>query len=459
MSVIRQEPPSSEAKRPFGNHLFQRIDRSAPTVFILPALLLVLTLSIFPLIVSLYLAFTQVRIAQGGFDITFTGLANFEKLLFGREQRHLIGKIGEPTLIGWLVFAIVATLLIWRLFHLVQNSRVAPTKGWLGIAATLVLGLAVGQGLYATYGGEEAILGRGGMVVAGALLTFMGLRLLSLLISKALPSDWREVGVFIGRLMAITIALILMWIVIHTLNTVPNEEGNATGLPGTLIVTLYFAILGVILQYLIGLGLALLLTSDLFGKRFFRVIFLLPMMITPVGVAYMFRMVANTSIGPLTPIFRTVFGVSGDYSWAAQAESARVGVLLADIWQWTPFIFIVLVAALEGMPNELREAALVDGANSWQFFRYITIPQILPVSTTVVLIRLIEAFKITDLPFVMTRGGPGTATESMTLHAYAAFKSSDFGGSAAVAYILLFVVTYIGLNYADSVRKVLAEAS
>ncbi|MEM7802310.1 MAG: sugar ABC transporter permease, partial [Chloroflexota bacterium] len=156
---------------------------------------------------------------------------------------------------------------------------------------------------------------------------------------------------------------------------------------------------------------------------------------------------------------RNLFGVGGDYSWAAQAGSARFGVMLADVWQWTPFIFIVLIAALEGQSRDQREAALVDGANSVQFFRYITLPQILPVSTTIILIRLIEAFKIIDLPFVMTRGGPGTATEPMTLHAYQAFKASDFGGSSAVAYILLFVVTYIGLNYVNAARPLAEELS
>jgi multiple sugar transport system permease protein len=84
--------------------------------------------------------------------------------------------------------------------------------------------------------------------------------------------------------------------------------------------------------------------------------------------------------------------------------------LIADIWQWTPFMFIVLLAALESQSTEPLEAGLVDGANSWQLFRYITWPEILPISLTLILIRMIEAFKIVDLPNVMTNGGPGTAT-------------------------------------------------
>ena len=107
---------------------------------------------------------------------------------------------------------------------------------------------------------------------------------------------------------------------------------------------------------------------------------------------------------------------------------------------------------------EQVEAALVDGANRWQIFWRITWPQILPVSLTLVLIRMIEAFKIVDLPQVMTSGGPGTATESMTLHSFIAWRTLDLGGSAAIAYMLLFVVTFIGISYVNLLRGRAVEA-
>ncbi len=115
-------------------------------------------------------------------------------------------------------------------------------------------------------------------------------------------------------------------------------------------------------------------------------------------------------------------------------------------------MFIVLLAALESQPIEYLEAAVVDGASRWQIFWTLTIPDILPVSTTLVLIRIIEAFKIVDLPNVLTNGGPGTATESLTLQAYIYWRSLDVGGSAAIAYILLFVVTFFGLTYVNLLR-------
>ena len=127
--------------------------------------------------------------------------------------------------------------------------------------------------------------------------------------------------------------------------------------------------------------------------------------------------------------------------------------MIGDIWQWTPFIFIILLAAIETLPHELVEAAVVDGASRWNVFWRITFPQILPATTTVVLIRLIEGFKIVDLPNVLTNGGPGTATESLTLHAYTIWRSLDIGGSAAVAYMLLLLVTFVGVTYVNLFRR------
>jgi len=178
-------------------------------------------------------------------------------------------------------------------------------------------------------------------------------------------------------------------------------------------------------------------------------------MITPVGVAYMFRMVTDMDKGPFTPLWQAV-GLA-NFSWFNDPWGARSAILIADIWQWTPFMFIVLVAALESQSMEPLEAALVDGANPWQIFRYITWPAILPVSLTLILIRLIEAFKILDLPNVMTNGGPGTATESLTLQAFILWRSLQLGSSAAVSYILLFTVTFFGLIFVNLIRQQAVE--
>jgi multiple sugar transport system permease protein len=260
-------------------------------------------------------------------------------------------------------------------------------------------------------------------------------------------ADFSYFGLF-WRLLSAVIVTALAWLLVHTL--------SPDGRPGTVTVTLIYVFVGIAIQYGLGLGLAMLVTQHIPGRRFFRVIFLLPMMITPVGVAYMFRMLTDTDKGPFEPIWQAL-GL-GLYSWVTDPWGARTAVMIGDIWQWTPFIFIVLLAALEGQAVEPFEAAVVDGANRWQIFRYITLPEILPVSLTVILIRMIEAFKIVDLPNVMTNGGPGTATESLTLQAFFTWRALDLGGSAAISYMLLFIVTFFSLVYLHLIRNRAVEA-
>jgi multiple sugar transport system permease protein len=163
----------------------------------------------------------------------------------------------------------------------------------------------------------------------------------------------------------------------------------------------------------------------------------------------------DTDKGPLQPFF-SFLGLS-NFSWVNSAWDARIAVIVGDTWQWTPFMFIVLLAALEGQDTEPLEAAVVDGANRWQIFRHITLPAILPVALTVVLLRLIEAFKIIDLPNVLTSGGPGTATESLTLQSYFQWRSLDLGISAATANSLMVLVTVLAVVYVTLLRRKVAE--
>src|SRR6476620_6109398 len=166
-------------------------------------------------------------------------------------------------------------------------------------------------------------------------------------------------------------------------------------------------------------------------------------------------MLTDTSKGPFTSIWEALGLIN--FSWVNNAWGARTAILIGDIWQWTPFMFIVLVAALESQPVEPIVAATVDGANSWQIFQYITWPAILPVSTTLILIRMIEAFKIVDLPNVMTNGGPGTATESLTLQAFVNWRAIELGSSAAIAYVLLFTVTFFSMLLVNLIRHQAVE--
>ena len=246
-----------------------------------------------------------------------------------------------------------------------------------------------------------------------------------------------------GRLIAASVAMGLATVATATIAT--------GGVPGTLVTTLLYVVVGVIVQFLLGLGLALLCGQPIRGRNIFRVLFFIPLMVTPVGIAYTFRMLADMQKGPFAPLVRS-FGIS-EWSWATEAWSARLMVLVGDTWQWTPFMFIVLLAAIENQPRDQVEAARLDGAGGFQIFRDITWPSIAPIAATVVLIRLIEAFKIVDLPNVLTGGGPGLATESMTLHAFISWRTQDLGGSAAIGYMLLFVSTVVCVSFFNFVVR------
>jgi multiple sugar transport system permease protein len=237
----------------------------------------------------------------------------------------------------------------------------------------------------------------------------------------------------IGRLISATMAIGLAFLLGATL-----LFGNQWG---TLMTTLFYVFVGCGIQFVIGTGLAFLCSQPIAGKNFFRVIFFIPLMITPLGVGYAFKMILDITKGPFQP-FWDLIGLH-DWAWSTDAWAARWFVVIGDSWQWIPFIFIVMLAALENVSRDQVEAAEVDGASSVQIFREVIWPQIVPVAATVILIRMIEAFKIVDLPNIMTSGGPGIATESMSLHSFFVWRANDYGSSAAVAYLLLLVTVVI----------------
>src|SRR5690606_14806417 len=273
------------------------------------------------------------------------------------------------------------------------------------------------------------------VIIAAALILY--------LLGRYLVSGRATVVGTIGRLITASLVMALTLLLAATI--------VAPGVPGTMVTTLIYVGVGVTAQFLLGLGLAMLCAQALRGRNFFRVLFFVPLMVTPVGIAYTFRMLADMQKGPFAPLFQS-FGI-GQWSWATEAWSARLMVLVGDTWQWMPFMFIVLLAAIENQPRDQVEAARIDGANGFQIFRDITWPAIAPVAATIVLIRLIEAFKIIDLPNVLTGGGPGLATESMTLHSFIAWRTQDLGGSAAVGYMLLFVSTIVCVSFFNFVVR------
>jgi multiple sugar transport system permease protein len=215
-----------------------------------------------------------------------------------------------------------------------------------------------------------------------------------------------------------------------------------SNLLSSLRVTLIFVVATLVVEMVLGLGLALLLNREMRGSNVLRGVATLPLFATPVAVGYLAITLYYESDGPINAVITRLGGA--EIPWLSDPFWALVAVILVDIWQWTPFVFLVALAGLQGMPPDLYDAAKVDGASAAQRFRYLTLPLLTPLLWLILLLRLVEAFRVFDIPISLTLGGPGRATEVYTLYTYrTALRFFDHGYSAAQGLLLLVIVMAI----------------
>ena len=206
-------------------------------------------------------------------------------------------------------------------------------------------------------------------------------------------------------------------------------------------VTVIFTVAAVLLQLVIGVGIAVLLHRETRAAPWLRAIYLLPMAITPVAATFSFRMMLNPNLGVINHLLKAI-GLPPQ-AWLAAPELALPTLILVDSWQWTPFIVLITAGGLAAMPEEPFEAATIDGANGWQSFWYIMLPMLRPFLVIAVTFRAIDAFKTFDIIFVLTGGGPGITTRSLNLLAYnQGIKFLSMGYAAAIT-ILMLIVTVV----------------
>lgn len=207
----------------------------------------------------------------------------------------------------------------------------------------------------------------------------------------------------------------------------------------SLRVTFIFTGTVVVAELGIGLALALLLEQKMRGLRIFRTLFVLPIMIAPVVVGVIWRLLYDPSFGLINYFLKLI--AIAPRLWLAQPSLALTSIIITDIWQWTPFVFILILAGLQGLPHECIEAGVVDGASVIQTLRYIKLPLLKPIIGVTVLLRLIDAFRGLVVMFIMTFGGPGMSTQILSLHIYkTAFVSYRLGLACAIAVILLVII-------------------
>ena len=207
-------------------------------------------------------------------------------------------------------------------------------------------------------------------------------------------------------------------------------------------ITIVFVAATVTIEMLLGFGLALMFNREIRGKNVWRAIMTLPLFATPVAMGYLGITLFYETNGPVNALISTLGGTPPP--WLSNPTWAPIAVMIIDIWQWTPFVFLVALAGLQGLPEDLYEAARVDGGSGFQLFRYVTLPLMVPILWLILLLRLVEAFKVFDIPSSLTLGGPGRATEVYSLFTYrTALRCFDHGYAATQGFLLLVIVMFI----------------
>jgi len=212
---------------------------------------------------------------------------------------------------------------------------------------------------------------------------------------------------------------------------------------GALGITLLYTAICLVVQLVLGLGIALLLDSDDPGFGFLRGVLTLTLVIPPAITGMMFLLLEDAQFGVFTYALKSI-GLLQGQSILGNPSTALMGVMIADIWQWTPFMVLIFLAGLRAMPTEPFESAVIDGASGWQIFRRLTLPMLGKVIAIAVLIRGIDLFRTFDYVYVMTSGGPGTATYTLSLYAWQqTFSFINWGYGAAISLFSLFVILIV----------------
>ncbi len=223
--------------------------------------------------------------------------------------------------------------------------------------------------------------------------------------------------------------------------------------------TIVFAISALTLEFLIGLALAVLLNGKIRGRSFFRAGLLVPMMLPTVVVGVIWRLMLNPNFGAVNGTLQGAGVNTASLTWTSSPRLAMFSIIAVDVWQWTPFMFLILLAGLQAIPDEPYEAALLDGSSAWQTFRHITLPLLKPAILVALLLRTMDLLRVFDQVFILTEGGPGFATETISLYIYrTAFRFSNFGYAAAMSFVLLLITNIVSTFYIRILGQVNGES-
>lgn len=211
-------------------------------------------------------------------------------------------------------------------------------------------------------------------------------------------------------------------------------------------ISVIFTVVTLTLEFTLALALATLLNTEIKGVNILKPLCTIPLFASPIAIAFISVVIFNEQYGPINA-FMNFLGF-GPVRWISSAWGGMISIMLVDIWQWTPFIFLMLLAGMQSLPADPLEAAKIDGASKLQSFRFVTLPMLRPVMTFAFLFKLIESFKAFDVAFVLTGGGPGVSTELYSLHVYrVALKYFQIGKGCSLSVLLLLAVTLIAIKF------------
>ncbi|MBJ7506604.1 MAG: sugar ABC transporter permease [Candidatus Nanopelagicus sp.] len=211
---------------------------------------------------------------------------------------------------------------------------------------------------------------------------------------------------------------------------------------GTLSRTLFFSFLVVTIELVLGFILALSLMKDFKGKTFFRTIYVLPVVVAPIAVGATWRLMMAQGHGPIPYFLNKLFG--WEFNTGASTTQAWIAIVLMDVWHWTPFVTLTLLAGLLAIPKEPIEAASVDGANRVQMYRYLILPMLLPVILITVFIRVMDSLRSMEDVYMLTNGGPGSSTTFVGLHIFrTVFSKQEYGYGSSMSLMVLYFTIVI----------------
>jgi multiple sugar transport system permease protein len=218
------------------------------------------------------------------------------------------------------------------------------------------------------------------------------------------------------------------------------------------LTTLMYVVGAVTLQTVLGFAIAYLISRRTHGRGVLTTMFLVPMMLSPVVVGLFWRFMLDAQFGVINSMLGSL-GL-GQVEWLTRQRTALLSLIVVDTWQWTPFIMLIALAGLTAVPKYLYEAASIDRASEWFRFRTITLPLVWPLLLIAVMFRAIEAFRLFDLVYILTSGGPGSSTETLSFHVYkVAFLGFNTGTASAYGILMVLVVIVLAQFYLRYLNK------